>query len=76
MKDETETENKKIYGQIRAFSEDLNLTKSIILDTENKVERNFLDLNNTVLRNGFIWIFVGNIWGERELSFTLHLTYR
>ena len=62
MKDETETENSKIYDKIRAFSEDLNLTKSIILDTENKVERNFLDLNNTVLRDGFIWIFVGNIW--------------
>ena len=54
MKDETETENKKIDSKIRAFSTDLNLTKSIILDTDNKVERNFLDFNNTVLRDGFI----------------------
>ena len=52
MKDETETEDKKIDGKIRAFSEDLNLTKSIIRETENKVERNFLGLNKTMSRKG------------------------
>ena len=54
MKDETETENKKIDSKIRAFSTDLNLTKSIILETENKAERNFLGLNKTLLREGLI----------------------
>ena len=45
LKDETETENTKIDRKIRAYSKDLNLTKSIIRGTANNMERNLRLLN-------------------------------
>ena len=57
LKNETETENKKIDGKIQKFSEDLNLTKGIIRKTENKLERNLFGLNRTMIRE-FIQIFL------------------
>ena len=76
MTDETETENKKIDGKIRAFSEELNLTKSIIQESENKVERNFHGLNKTMLREGFIsisvWVLCQKKWGGGGVLKTVH----
>ena len=45
LKEETETENEKIDRKIRAYSKDLNLTKSIIRGTANNMERNLRLLN-------------------------------